>query len=97
MSGERVSGRRKSEWSEESEEIGVIRLIGQLRQLGESFPKDDGGDNKKKNGERIGFRSPFAVSFYLSVHRNWYEALMMARLISLSSIISRGKPKVSAW
>ena len=52
---------------------------------------------KKRTVSGLGSVHRLLYLFYLSVHRNWYEALMMARLISLSSIISRGKPKVSAW
>ena len=77
--------------------VGGVGVIGQLRQLGESFPTDDGGNNKKRTVSGLGSVHRLLYLFYLSVHRNWYEALMMARLISLSSIISRGKPKVSAW
>ena len=46
------------------------------------------------------FRFPFSalpptgvlIGAYFSPHRNWYEALIIALLVSLLSIISRGKP-----
>ena len=45
--------------------------------------------NKSING--LGMPSPY-IPAYFSPHRNWYEALIIALLVSLLSIISRGKP-----